>query len=108
MTEQVSTSTELRYARTVWGEIDHRSTWLFFGTFIAIALFFIPIIGWLLGIALFGAMAAKIFGRRDKIVIGPCPVCSTEIYFPDDIAGGDCPACASRLVIRDGQFIYFK
>lgn len=103
-----TTVTELRYQRTIAGEFSHRINWIVLGIFGIVMLCFIPVIGWLLAIGLFLTMLGRIFGKRDKIVIGPCPVCDTTIYFPADIIGGDCPACTHRLVIRDGQFQHFR
>lgn len=107
MDNQIVTHAELRNQRTLWGEIEHRLGWLVLGTLAGIALFFIPVIGWLFGLGLWVAMLMKLFGKRDRIWTGPCPVCGTGFYISDRQVGVDCPACSSRLVVRDGKFIHF-
>lgn len=96
---------ELRYLRTIPQEIWHRLNWLVLGSIGAVALFFVPVVGWFFGLGLAGMTFIAIFGRRERVLIGPCPSCGTEFYVSEKLPGVDCPACVKRIVLRDGQFI---
>jgi predicted amidophosphoribosyltransferase len=104
-----SATAEVEYARTNEDELWHRGGWLVGGGLLAILLFFIPILGWLLGLVLIAEIIQKVFfSKRDRIIIGPCPVCATRIYFAYGAVGGECPGCGNYLTIKGNQFTYFE
>ena len=97
----MSNSTELRrYKPSWWSEINRRSSWLIFGTAIAVALCFIPILGWAMGLGIFILMLWNTFGPRPVIVEGDCPACTKSLVVDpkkDDVFS--CPTCSSVLKV---------
>ena len=98
----MANSTELRrYKPGWWSEINRRSNWLLFGTVIAVGLCFIPIIGWAMGVGIFGLMLWKTFGPRPLMVEGDCPACTKCLPIDpkrDDVFA--CPTCGSVIKVE--------
>ena len=98
----MSNSTELhRYKRSWASDIWRRLEWLFLGGIGVVALCFIPVVGWVAGLALLGVMLCKVFGPRPLHVEGSCPACTKSLAINpkhDDVFA--CPTCGSVIRVE--------
>lgn len=100
-------STELRRFKPTWGsEFWRRLNWLVLGTFGAVALCFIPVIGWVAGVGIAGLMLWNVFGPRKVLVEGDCPACTKCLAIDpkqDDVFA--CPTCSSVIRVEPHSLV---
>lgn len=72
--------------------------------FAGVGLFFIPILGWVLGpVVIFGAFHELLKSPKASWR-GACPYCQTTHVVEEGVAVRQCPACKNRFTSRDGKF----
>lgn len=100
-------STALRAVRRGWwGETVYRLNWLFFGGLAALALAFIPVIGWIASVGIVGAVLWKVCGFREVLTEGDCPSCTGGLRIDlkkDDVIS--CPICHSVMQVQPDRLV---
>jgi len=72
--------------------------------FTGVALFFIPILGWVLGpILIYGAFH-ELLKSPKAAWRGACPYCQTTHEVEEGVAVQKCLICKNRFTSRDGEF----
>ncbi|MDG9855669.1 Mpv17/PMP22 family protein [Pseudomonas aeruginosa] len=87
--------------RSWWGEVMYRLDWLFWGGVAAVAVAFIPLIGWFMSVGIVGLILWKVFGFREVVTEGDCPVCTKGLRIDpkkDDVIA--CPVCRNVLQVQ--------
>lgn len=100
-------TTVLRKVRRGWlGEALYRLNWMFFGGVAAVALAFIPIIGWVASVGVVGAILWKVCGFREVLTEGDCPACTGGLHIDpkkDDVIS--CPICHSVMRVEPDRLV---
>jgi len=65
----------------------------------------IPIVGPFIFLVALGTAVVQMFFRREKLLVGPCPVCGIQLTLQKSALGANCPACAKRFVVQGTQFV---
>lgn len=79
----------------------YRLDWLFWGGLAAVAVAFVPLIGWFMSVGIVGLILWKVFGFREVVTEGDCPACSKRLRIDpkkDDVIA--CPVCQNVIQVQ--------